>query len=71
MTRRSTLTQGSVFGLLTVTKILSAAKCICKCDCGTEREYWRGNLLNGQSSCGCVKRQGRVNPTCELAKVWR
>ncbi len=28
----------------------------CRCDCGTERVVWNGNLRNGSSSsCGCTK----------------
>lgn len=34
---------------------------ICKCKCGTEKEVFRGSLINGDSkSCGCVKSWGET-----------
>ena len=34
---------------------------LCKCKCGTEKEVFRGSLLNSRSkSCGCSKRKRKV-----------
>lgn len=53
---------GKKFGRYTVLYIHSIRDrrqyWMCKCDCGTERSIYRGNLLKGKStSCGCGGRQ--------------
>lgn len=41
----------------------------CKCDCGTERDVFRGNLTQGMSkSCGCEKSWGEAQIRYNLQK---
>ena len=47
---------GQRFGKLTVVGRKPDGTCICKCDCGNEKEVFVGNLTNGStSSCGCIR----------------
>ena len=49
---------GATFGALTVTKQLMGGKVICRCSCGSEKEYYLHNLLNGTTkTCGHNKLQ--------------
>ena len=51
---------GKVFGLWTViAKSNKTNYWICKCQCGTTRDVFRGSLLQGTSkSCGCISSWG-------------
>ena len=60
---------GKKFGLLTILKFTSIQrcptgsqifrKCLCKCKCGTKREYYFNNIKSGLSqSCGCKEMIG-------------
>lgn len=49
---------GEKFGRLTVIKLISGQKCLCKCECGNVKEFSKYNILNGAtSSCGCFRKQ--------------
>lgn len=57
MKRRENLI-GMRYGRLTVTSLVGARRCICRCDCGTEKSVDRGNLKSGCSqSCGCLRKE--------------
>lgn len=44
---------GNRFGFLTVIKMLPNSKCLCKCDCGNIKIFYRGHLTSGvTTSCG-------------------
>lgn len=73
---------GKVFGYLTV--IAEAPRSptgrvtwLCRCVCGTEKEYLAGNLIPGQnSSCGCSlnndlskQKFGRLQPICRRPNI--
>jgi hypothetical protein len=46
---------GKRFDSWTVLKELGHNRVICRCDCGTEREIYKSNLLKGSThSCGCA-----------------
>lgn len=49
---------GRRFGHLTVIKMLTPARCLCRCDCGNEVSRSAQDLLRGHDkSCGCLKRR--------------
>ena len=52
---------GEKYGLLTVISKRNTPKhvvCLCRCECGTVKEYYRHNLLSGTTvSCKCVQRR--------------
>jgi len=55
---------GDVFNSWTVIKEAKPRKLnvyyLCRCECGTEREVFRGSLISGRSkSCGCKSRGER------------
>lgn len=46
------------YGRLTIIQRLSKTKCIAKCECGIEKEYFTSNITSGKTlSCGCLNRQ--------------
>lgn len=47
---------GMRFGRLITYKKSVKSFWICFCDCGSLKEVTASALMNGQSSCGCVKR---------------
>lgn len=56
MAKRLDLT-GQKFGRWTVLKYLGDQYYLCRCECGTEREVYAGNLRDGKTkSCGCINR---------------
>ncbi len=71
------------FGRLTVVRSFLRDRkdsiCVVKCDCGIEKEVYRGNLTSGrQHSCGCLRdeRAGRATITHGMSKhplykVWK
>lgn len=56
-------TIGKKFGRLTIISAGSQKrKCICKCDCGTEKELYLSNVLSGKTkSCGCLQKEAARN----------
>lgn len=58
------------FGRWTV--LVYGKKCLCRCDCGTERQVLRHNLDSGGSrSCGCLHRENLIarNTTHGLSRA--
>lgn len=56
MTKRIDLT-GQKFGMWTVLEYLGNLYYLCRCDCGTTRKIYTGNLRNGKTkSCGCANK---------------
>lgn len=53
---------GKTFGYLTVIEKSNKANYwICQCKCGTIKEVFRGNLIEGKiKSCGCIKSWGET-----------
>lgn len=52
---------GNRYGKWTVIKRVGKLKCLCKCDCGTEKEVLISNLRGGRSlSCGCDSRNNLI-----------
>jgi len=65
---------GLRFDRLVILRVLSAEKCIARCDCGTEKEFWSANISKGQTgSCGCLMSVARERSTGVplLATVWK
>ena len=62
---------GQRFGKLTVIKMIwrykKPTKCICKCDCGTVKEYSMNYLSRGNTThCGCLKKRQTIkNNKCK------
>lgn len=47
---------GDIFGRWTAQENLGRGKWVCRCLCGTERNVWIYNLIDGRSeSCGCLR----------------
>lgn len=67
MSKRIDLT-GKTFGKWTVLKYLGNQYYLCKCECGTERKVYAGNLRTGKTtSCGCENRDNLVGK--KLGKI--
>lgn len=50
------LSVGDKYGRLEVMALLRGAACVCRCECGTTKEFLRRNLRSGATkSCGCYK----------------
>lgn len=50
------------FGRLRIVTILTTKQVFAECDCGTQKLYWRANLIRSKSptrSCGCMRREQR------------
>ncbi len=70
------------YGRLTVIGDDSSRRVLCRCDCGTVREFLRYNLRNGNTqSCGCLMRErtsqansthghSRDNKTTRVYEAW-
>lgn len=57
------LSEGDVFGRLTVAKRVGSTRYLCKCVCGKEKIITAGNLRSGDiKSCGCLKDENIRNP---------
>lgn len=57
MTKRIDLT-GQKFGMWTVLEYLGNQYYLCRCQCGTERKIYSGNLRDGKTkSCGCINKE--------------
>lgn len=60
MAKRIDLT-GQNFGMWTALKYLGNQYYLCRCECGTEREIYAGNLRDGKTkSCGCINRDNFI-----------
>lgn len=57
---------GMKFGRLTVMEFKGIRRkggmsyCLCKCECGVEKEISAGSLVSGQSSCGCWRTEKTI-----------
>lgn len=85
MPARKTITTGSRFGKLIVVQSLPPRPkrprgvervCLCRCDCGRDREVQEGHLRSGHTtSCGCSRRKplthGYAAPGLRRGRVYR
>lgn len=56
---------GDKFGRLTVIALLPNGRALCRCECGTEKEFFRVCLASGQTkSCGCLAKE-KVTRICK------
>ena len=54
--RTRTFLEGQEFGRLTVIKVESQGRCLCRCQCGNETHVQRQHLVSGRTqSCGCLR----------------
>ena len=54
--------KGNTYGSLYVLEETGDGKLICKCDCGSLKEYKKEHVISGKiTSCGCMGEQGRSN----------
>lgn len=57
---------GNRYGKLEVVSDLPGYNAIVKCDCGTSKEVFKGNLVNGDiKSCGCASDEMRMSTNLE------
>lgn len=70
---------GDRYGMLVVEKDLPKYRCIARCDCGNVKDFFKGNLSNGDiKSCGCrsfdlrsqtnLKKYGSKTISCNISK---
>ena len=44
---------------------------VCRCDCGTEKWFTSGNIVNGSTkSCGCIRKESRHAAKDPLYNTW-
>ncbi len=49
---------GQKFGMLTILEELGGDKILCRCDCGNEKIFYKGQVVAGKiKSCGCTRKK--------------
>ena len=57
--KNSEVVAGKRLGRLVVVERYPWGQCLCRCDCGVEKTFYRASLLRGAESCGCLRADGR------------
>lgn len=74
MAKKVEIKEGDKYGRLTILKELPTVnyrrKILCRCDCGTVKEYFLQRVIHGETkSCGCLSKEVIVNRNKKYSKI--